>query len=257
MIIHVGAVEKYWPKDIKLGFCMPLTWPHINKQTHVSLFTMDRPNMIYLNDEAGGGLEEKREAQVTEGLNQGCTHFFLVDGDMVVPPQILVDLFYTLEMGADLAGGLCYRGDPPYEPLIWHPTEERLLKPFIDYQLGDVVDAGATGAACLLIKKEVFEQLEKPWFRFVTTKNVERENGSTTTITIRQGEDTYFTRRATKAGCKLKIITAYDIGHMREFCIDRHFYLTFGLLNKLGDWGTVIKLFGKLSDKEWVKRELS
>lgn len=245
-------MNEVFSKDIKLGFCMPLTWPYINKQTHLSLFAMERPNFIYLEDLKGGGLAEKREKQVEEGLILGCTHFAFFDADMVYPPQTLVDLFSILKNGADMAGGLCYRGYQPYDPLIWHLTEERLLQVFRDYHLGDIVDAGATGAACLLVKREVFEKVEKPWFQIMRKEIKENE----ITTFIKWGEDTYFTRKATKAGFKLKINTAYDIGHMREFSVDRHFYLTYGILNRLGDWGTVIKLFGKLSDKEWVNREL-
>lgn len=241
-----------WPEDCKLGWAMPLSWPYINAMTHTSLMAVDRPNFILLEASRGGDIAEKREYQVEEGMKLGCTHIVLLDADMVYPPNFLVDLFQVLEEGADMAGGLCYRGYEPYNPLVWHPTEERGLLPFNDYKFGDVVDAGATGAACLLIKREVFEGVERPWFRI--QREEKTENG--VTVVVRRGEDTYFTRRATKAGFKLKINTAYDIGHLREFAVDRHFWITFALLNQLGDWGIAINLMKKLSDKEWIDREL-
>jgi GT2 family glycosyltransferase len=213
---------------------------------------VDRPDFILLDACRGGDIAEKREYQIQEGMKLGCTHFILLDADMIYPPSTIVDLFQLLQVhGADMAGGLCYRGYEPYDPLIWSPTNEKLLKPFDDYNFGDIVDAGATGAACLLIKREVFEKLERPWFRIQT----EEKTVDGKIVVIRRGEDTFFTRNATKAGFKLLINTAYDIGHLREFAVDRHFWITFGILNKMGSWDNAFKLFRKLGDKEWWERE--
>jgi GT2 family glycosyltransferase len=240
-----------WPEGTKLGWAMPLTWPYINAYTHISTLSMHKPDFVYLESSRGGDIAEKREAQVELGLSMDCTHILLLDGDMVFPENTIPDLFNVLEDGADMAGGLCYRGYPPYNPLIWHPTEERQLVPFVDYKFGDVVDAGATGAACLLIKREVFEKLERPWFRI---QNEVQENDGVV-ITVRRGEDTYFCRKATKAGFKLRIMTEYDIGHIRELSVDRHFWLNFQILNRLGSWEKIIQLQQKLQSKEWIEKE--
>jgi len=242
-----------WPDDVKLGWAQPLSWPYINSTTHISLLAMDRPTFTLLEGSRGGDIAEKRENQVAEGLRLGCTHILLLDADMVYPQETLVDLFAILrDHDADMAGGLCYRGYEPYDPLIWGMVGEDLLKPFEDYKFGDIVRAAATGAACLLIKREVFEKVERPWFRIQS----EEKTVDGKIIVIRRGEDTYFTRRATTAGFKLLINTAYDIGHMREFAVDRHFWITFGILNKLGSWSNAFKLFRKLGDKSWRDREL-
>jgi GT2 family glycosyltransferase len=241
-----------WNELTKLGWAMPLTWPYLNSMTHISLMGVDRPNFVYLETSRGGDLAEKRELQVEEGLKQCCTEILLLDADMVYPPQVIKDLYKVLNDGADMVGGLCYRGYPPYNPLIWHPTEERQLQPFKDYQFGDIVEGGSTGAACLLVKSEVFQELEKPWFQIRVEEKT--ENGKT--IAIKRGEDTFFCRKATKAGFKLKIITEYDIGHLREFAIDRHFWITYSILNTMGNWENAFKLFNKLTDKEWFEREI-
>lgn len=242
-----------WPKDIKLGWAMPLSWPYINSMTHISLMAMERPDFVYLETARGGDIAEKRESQTQAALAQGCTHIIFFDADMVYPPEALVDLFDLLETGpADLAATVCYRGYEPFNPLIWHPTEERLLWPFKDYNFGDIVDAGATGAACLLIKREVFEALERPWFRIqMEEKTTEGRN-----IVVKRGEDTYLTRKATKAGFKLKVNTKYDIGHLREVVVDRHYWATFMVLNKLGSWNRVFQLMNKLEEKGWVDQVL-
>ena len=242
-----------WPKDIKLGWAMPLSWPYINAMTHTSLLAADRPDFVLLEAGRGGDVAEKRDTQVKMGMKEGCTHFILLDADMIYPPTFLKDLFKTLDIHqAHMVGGLCFRGYEPYDPLIWDLDTENLLKPFDDYKFGDIVKAGATGAACLLIKREVFEKLERPWFQIhQEEKTVDGKN-----IVIRRGEDIYFTRKATTAGFKLLINTDYDIGHLREFAVDRHLWLTFGILNKVGNWDGLFKLLRKLDDKGWKEREL-
>lgn len=244
---------KAWPEGTRLGWAMPCSMHQISYMTHVSTLTMDRPDFILLEASRGGDVAEKRENQVEEGMKLGCTHFILLDSDMVYPQSTINDLFQILQdHNADMVGGLCYRGYEPYDPLIWGLEKEDLLKPFEDYKFGDIVKAGATGAACLLIKREVFEKLERPWFRVQT----EEKTVDGKIVVVRRGEDTYFTRNATAAGFKLLINTAYDIGHLREFAVDRHFWITFGILNKMGSWGNAFRLFRKLQDKEWIEKEL-
>ena len=251
-----------WPDNCKLGWAMPLSWSQINSNTHLSVMAMKRPQLIYLESGRGGELDEKRERQIADGLQHGCTHFFICDADMVYPLNTIPDLFKVLNDGADLASGLCYRGYPPYEPVLWHLTEHRLMTPFKDFQFGQVVDASACGAACLLVKREVFEKIPRPWFQYKYEKLVnKKEDGKPeeeeNPIITRSGEDYYFTKKATEAGFKLRIMTKYDIHHVRDFFVNRDVWLTHGLLTQCGDWGTIIALFKKLKDKKWIEREIN
>jgi len=242
-----------WPDGIKLAWAMPHTMSVISTVTHYSLFGVIRPDHIdYLTAIRGGDISEKREMQTEEALKLGCTHIWFIDGDMGFPQNILIDLFRVIEQGADLAGGLCYRGYPPWEPIAWHPTEKRMLLPSIDFTFGDVINARATGLACLLVKREVFEGLKRPWFIIKRDEEDIRR--------VREGEDFYFTSKATEAGFKLKIHTGYDVDHMREIPINREFFLMANLAGKvLGkdkNWKRVGKLFLKLNDPDWLDRAL-
>jgi glycosyltransferase involved in cell wall biosynthesis len=243
-----------WPSNCKLGWAIPHTWPSINYNTHLSIFGMRKPNVEVLEAGSGGELDRKREYQVENGMNLGCTHFFIGDGDMLFPEMVLVDLFKLLEEGADVAGGLCYRGYPPYDPVVWHPTEYRMLVPFQDFQFGDIIDAGASGAACLLVKREVFQRLKRPWFYNKLEKVL---NDKKEEVLSYQEGDHYFTSNAVKAGFKFRIMTKYDIGHLKEFPVNRDLWLTHGLLSRCGNWGNIIALFKKLGDKKWIDKELN
>jgi cephalosporin hydroxylase len=257
--LRLSDSPSQWPQGIKLGWAMPLTWPYINSGTHLSLMAMERPDFIYLEATRGGDIASKREAQIKKGMEMGCTHFFILDADMIYPPKILVDLFKLLENGADLAGGLCWRGYPPWEPVVWSKKDNYTLLPFRDFKLGEpIIDAGATGAACLLVKRRVFEALKKPWFQY-KREEIIREDG-TTEIDI-QGEDNYFTRNATDAGFRLDIFTNYDVSHLREFEVDRNFWLMMAVMNKVigpnNQWANVIALLKKLHEPDWFEREVN
>ena len=221
--------DRPWPRNCRLGWAIPHTWPNINYNTHLSLMGMIKPNIVALEAGSGGELDQKRENQVFDGLQRKCTHFFIADGDQLYPQKVLVDLFKILEEGADIAGALCYRGYPPYDPIAWHPTENRMLVPFKDYKFGDVIDAGAAGAACLLVKREVFEKLERPWF-YNKLEKVLNDKGEQA-IKYEEG-DHYFTRKATRAGFKFRVLTKYDVPHLREFPVDRHLWFTHGVLSR-------------------------
>lgn len=121
------------------------------------------------------------------------THLFFLDSDVEPPLDVLDRL---LKLDAPLAGG-CY-------PLLmanglrWALSrrddngEYRLLEELPDESEPFEVDAG--GAGCLLIRRDIFEFMVWPWFRWI-----ERADGS------QMSEDIYFFQKANKAGFVLKV----------------------------------------------------
>lgn len=223
-----------WKNGCLVGIAQPLTWPYINSQTHLSMMALDKPDVVILDTPRSGGLAEKREIQTLKGLDKGCTHIAYLDGDMLYPRNALRDMINLCNEGADLAGIVCYRGAPPWDPLIWGISNDQLLTPFKDYVFGDIVDASAVGCGCLTVKASVYEKIPQPWFQVI-----EMVEGNKI---IRRGEDTYFTRKCTNMGLSLKVLTKYDVGHMREIVVDRDIWLMGMLLKKLGSVDAVIKL---------------
>jgi len=231
--------EASWPEGTIIGIAQPLTWPYIHSYTYLSILAMDKPDIIVLDTPRSGGLAEKREAQTKAALQLGCSHIAYLDGDMIFPKTSLFDMMKVLQDGADLASIVCYRGAPPWDPLIWGGPNDELLKPFEDYKFGDLVDATAVGCGCLLAKREVFDVVPSPWFQVCEVREGKK--------VIRRGEDTYFTRKCTNAGLSLKVITAYDIGHLRDISIDRDVFLMGQVLKKFGSLEAVIR-FLKLNN---------
>jgi hypothetical protein len=240
-----------FPDGVKLAIALPHTLPLISTVTHHSLFCVSRPDAaIYLTAHAGGDLANRREYQIEEGLKLGCTHFWLIDGDMDFPADILIRLFKLLREGADLAGGLCYRGYPPHEPIAKHPSKRGNMKPLIDFQFGDIIEPAGTGTACLLVKREVFEKVPRPWFSIIRdTKDP---------LKIVKSLDFHFTSRAVELGFKLWIDTSKDVGHLKEIGINRDFYfmnqIFEELIGKDGKRDRLHKLSQKLSEPLWIDK---
>ncbi len=120
------------------------------------------------------------------------THLFFLDSDVEPPLDVLDRL---LKLDAPLAGG-CY-------PLLanglrWALSRRdnqgsyQLLAELPDESEPFEVDAG--GAGCLLIRRDTFEFIKWPWFRWI-----ERPDGS------QMSEDIYFFQKANKAGFVLKV----------------------------------------------------
>jgi hypothetical protein len=120
-------------------------------------------------------------------LDTDCTHLFLTENDMILPDDTLLQL---LAVDQPVVSGLyflrngdgvpcLYRrvqpGSSPWSqsPVTAFPTE----RPFrID---------GCVGVGCLLVQRQVFETLAKPWFRLVAGEH---------------GSDIYFSGRCREAG---------------------------------------------------------
>ena len=243
--------EYPFPDGVKLAIALPHTLPLISTVTHHSLFCVARPDRVeYLTAHSGGDLANRREYQIEEALKLQCNHIWLIDGDMDFPNDILIRLFKLLKQGADLAGGLCYRGYPPYEPIAKHPEKTGNMKPLIDFQFGDIIEPKGTGTACLLVKREVFEKVPRPWFTIT--------RDSKDPLKITKSLDFYFTNRAVELGFKLWIDNSEDIGHLKEIGINRDFYFMNEIFDKLAGPGKksnrIHKLARKLSEPLWINK---
>jgi hypothetical protein len=243
--------EYPFPDGVKLAIALPHTMPLISTVTHHSLFCVARPEWVeYLTAHSGGDLANRREYQVEIALKSGRTHIWLIDGDMDFPNDILIRLFRLLKQGADLAGGLCYRGYPPHEPIAKHPTKTGNMRPLIDFQFGDIIEPKGTGTACLLVKREVFEKVPRPWFTITRDSN--------DPLKITKSLDFYFTNRAVELGFKLWIDTSEDVGHLKEIGINRDFYFMNEIFDKLAGpekrSNRIHKLSKKLSEPSWINK---
>lgn len=137
-------------------------------------------------------VDNARNDIVEEFLNgegKDCTHLFFIDSD-TIPPQDA--LYKLLAVDKDIVSGLT--------PIIDHHDKDgKFYRKWNCADHDEIIrpDTGirpitGAGGSCLLIKRKVFEKLEKPYFRFL----YEDDNGKPVIVS----EDIYFLMKAIGAG---------------------------------------------------------
>ena len=155
--------------------------------------------------------DNARQQLAEKAIEEGCTHIFFIDDDMLHPPDIVQKL---MEYNKDIVSGLYFTRGGHYHPLLMKRAKLEMAKyePMYEYPKG-LVEVDATGGGCLLIKTDVFKKLKKPWF----VKNHV------------YGEDTYFCELARRAGFKIFVDTNLVCGHLGDKeIIDEDLWLSKG-----------------------------
>jgi len=136
------------------------------------------------------------------------THLYFMDSDVVPPPNTLQKLLehnlpivagaYPMRVNTEDAWS--FKGDSKLKTYgDWWPRSEPLPK--------GLIDVTVVGGSTLLIKREVFEKMERPWFKIVY-KAIDEEGHA-----YDEGEDEYFSRTAIEAGYKIKVDPSIICAH--------------------------------------------
>lgn len=175
-----------------------------NNQYPVILTTKDLPIPDCRNELVKAGLEHPAN----------FTHFLLIDDDVVIPAGGLKTM---LEFDVDIAvidypmhyargkwknmGTACYDN--------WLPGEDWKGKPL-----------AWAGLGCALIRREVFEKMEAPYFREMSKRFVRDKKGKIKFVGEMEnksggGEDVYFFLQAKKKGFSIKKAEHLVAKHLR------------------------------------------
>lgn len=139
-------------------------------------------------------VDNARNHIVEEFLKTDCTHLFFIDSDTIPPMNAITKL---LSADKPIVSGLT--------PIVEHDADRKndsngfyrkynvvgMNEKFVNEFIGLIPVKGA-GGACVLIKREVFEKIPPPWYRF------KYEDDNKKPIVI--GEDIYFTAMAQSVG---------------------------------------------------------
>jgi hypothetical protein len=191
------------PKPV-LAVCMPMA-RGIHPATNRCLLA-GIPRPYHLFDPVGFQVDVARNMITSEACQyRDVTHLMWIDDDMTFAPDAVQRL---VDRDLPIVGGLCHNRRHPYMPILVKETQ-RGCSFMYDYPEG-LVEVDATGAAFLLVKKEVFfkmyETTGEGWW---TPKGV--------------SEDISFCRRARQAGYKVFVDTRVKIGHMGEVEVEETF----------------------------------
>ena len=123
----------------------------------------------------------------------GVTHILNIDSDVVPPPGTLQKL---LDHDLPIVAGMYPTVVGEKKTWSFKTDGGWCERTHVFADLNTLMRVNAIGGSTVLIKREVFERLEQPWFR--ATYNI--TNGDYT-----EKEDEYFSRKAQEAGYELYV----------------------------------------------------
>lgn len=146
-----------------------------------------------------------REILARQAVDTGCDYLFMVDDDMLTPP----DLFYQLvKHDKDIIAPLAFTRNPDHKPVMYQVIEGR--DPFgndyyinsfvINYPRNALTECDAVGFGAVLIKTEALKKVKEPRFMGL----------------VGTGEDITFCYKAKKAGCQVWMDTSVKLGHLGD-----------------------------------------
>ena len=130
-------------------------------------------------------------------------YLFFLDDDTAPPYFAARRLIYALEQAGPevmVAGGIyANKHSYPPEPMVFLQDGDG---PHWKWKYGDVFECGSIGTGCMMIKTEVFQYLEKPWFATINECFSSGEYGAHV-HKLEMTDDLYFCEKVRKAGFKI------------------------------------------------------
>ena len=133
-----------------------------------------------------------------EALDSGATHLLWLDSDMYFPASVFLDL---VSHKKDIVAANYSTRYAPYQSVAFTNAEnmdERLTT------TNGLHKVWAVGMGCMLVTRQVFEDLPKPWFAHEYNKTLDKHSG----------EDIYFCNQAMHHGIDVWIDADIKLGHI-------------------------------------------
>lgn len=227
--------------EIKVAFGStaygPLWAPAVTSWLRVIGVTSRKFSCQYLGDVVGAGVTDRtytasaQNALVQDMLNiPDATHLFLTEMDMILPDDCITKL---LALDKDMASGVYFLRSPEQvgrgQPCLYKRapgTEWRrriaarengayLCSPVSLFPTDRPFEIDVAGLGCVLIKREVFEAMKKPWF------DVKAGSGEALTG---YGSDMFFYAHAREKGFKLWCDPTVICGQIDYYVTDMEDY---------------------------------
>lgn len=171
-----------------------------------------------------GSIDSVRN-RVAEGLlRSDFTHVLMLDGDQKHPADIIQKMARWVIQKPDrlVVAGLYFNRRPPYLPLAWIKQDDGYFYQIHKWEKGLIEDVDLVAAGCLLINREVFERIERPWFYHDYTGIQERKADFNYPT-----EDIGFCNKVRAAGIQICLDTSIHSPHAASTFIDEQTYRTY------------------------------
>lgn len=162
-------------------------------------------------------------------LESNFTHLVMLDVDHMHPVDIVQRLMmdFVQNPTVRVVGGLNFRRGEPYDPCAFIRVADGRLLPMTSWPEG-LVRVDALGTGCIAIAREVFEQIEPPWFyNNYDLKLIWRD--------IWQGEDMGFATKCEAAGIEQYVDTRITSPHVIDAMVNADAYREYLAAKKLED----------------------
>lgn len=171
-------------------------------RTELAIFLLGLDRHLYditVSFTIGGGIAHNRNKLVEEFLKTDYEWFLFIDSD-TVPPINILDM---IENRKDICSGVYHQFKKnKLRPLVFEKSKDKYK--FIQTEKKDyLIEVDAVGTGCLLINRNVFNKMKKPYFEFLYD-----EIGL-----VKLSEDLNFCREAQKAGFKIWVDKRMGVSH--------------------------------------------
>jgi hypothetical protein len=168
----------------QISICVPVrdfvTAPFSYSLANLTAHCARQDMRIQLNMLMGSEVAMQREQLADQALASGCTHILWLDSDMQFPPNILDKL---LSHDRDIVAVNYSTRVEPCKPVAFKCNDD--LNNRVTNTHG-IEEVSAVGMGGMLVKRKVYEDMDKPYF------SVEWSEGYENLI----GEDMYFCNKA-------------------------------------------------------------
>ena len=182
-----------------------------------SLAMLQKVGECAISFQIGSLIYTSRNELAKKSVEIGADYVFWLDSDMVFKPDVLTQMFKTLEENdLDILTGLYFRRVHPYSPVLFDKLEidENNGCHWTDFKeipKEDLFEVGGCGFGCVLMKTEVFfSVMAKFGNMFSPLGNV--------------GEDLSFCWRRRECGYKVWCDQTIPLGHIGHTQVTREFY---------------------------------
>lgn len=187
---------------MQIGICIPAhDTLHTNFAISLANLTsrLTRDNIDYqLHVICGSVIAESRTRLANEALEHGATHLLWLDSDIHFPANIVSKF---LKHDKDIVAANYSTRYHPYRSVAFtDPTDTNKR---LETKIG-LHKIWAIGMGCMLVKRQVFDELPKPWFNHEYNQDLDTYSG----------EDIYFCNQANHHGFDVWVDAEIQLAHI-------------------------------------------
>lgn len=186
--------------------------------------------------------DEGRNRIARAAIDNKCDYIFFIDSDTLIKKGQLEQL---LSHEKDAISGISYMKQLPYYSLIRKKVGYRLYAP-VEPSSNELIRIDGAGFGCFLVKVDVFNKIEYPWFQFKYIKHEDKWRHI--------GEDLYFCDQLENAKIEMycdPTVQCIHIGtHLTVDIANRYKELRLSILNEVDRSKKELSEFTGLSFKE-------